>query len=474
MAGARPSAARHSKRVDPLDAAERVLSDVNGLRGSRLAAAVSGGVDSVVLLHVLRALSSKLGFELRAVTVHHGLSPNADAWSKFVRRLCRRWSVPLATRRVTVLKRGKGIEGAARDARYAALARLPVDAVALAHHLDDQAETVLLNLLRGAGVRGASGMRAVTQWGRSGGPRRLLRPFLAVAKEDLLTYAQTHRLQWVDDESNRDETFARNFVRLRVGPLLALRFPQWRESFARAAGHFADADRLLCAITREETSLTAARLREMDPAAARLRLREQLNAHGLRAPAARTLAEMLRQIATAAPDARVAIEHDGAVVRVYRGEVLITRGASPSFGPVSWQGEPRVPLPELGGELRFRRSRGNGIDVRRLNGRSITIRLRGGGERFRPDARRPRRTLKNLFQEAGIPSWERDRLPLLYSRGVLVWAPGLGVDAGYRVGSSGVGVLPEWIKSAPRAAPRRGRSARQGGRAAARQGIKCF
>lgn len=448
--------------ADPLAAAERFLSGVRGLRGSRLAAAVSGGVDSVVLLHVLRTLSGKLGFELRAVTVHHGLSPNADAWCKFVRQLCRRWRVPLATRRVKVLRRGRGVEGAARDARYAALSRLPVEAVALAHHLDDQAETVLLNLLRGAGVRGAGGMRAVTQWRGAHGPKKLLRPFLAVPKEELLAYAGAHGLRWVDDESNRDQSLARNFVRLHVGPLLARRFPKWRESLARAAGHFADADRLLRAVASEDTPLTAARLRELDPAAAKLRLREQIAAHGLRAPSARALAEMLRQIATAVPDASVAIEHDGAVVRVFRGEVLITRGASPSLRPFNWRGERRVALPELGGELRFRRLRGRGIDIQRLNGSSMTIRLRGGGERFRPDARRPRRTLKNLFQEAGVPPWERDRLPLLYSDGALVWAPGLGVDAGYRVGSSEVGVLPEWVRSAAQTATRQGGARRAG------------
>src|SRR5882762_4042233 len=160
------------------------------LRGQRLAVGLSGGVDSVVLLHVLK---QHPGFNLSAIHVHHGLSPNAGAWAQFCRALCARWGVPLAVRRVKVAKEGRGLEAAAREARYRAFKNSSCDAVALAHNRDDQAETVLMNLLRGAGVRGASGM---PPRGRFDG-KMLLRPLLEVPRAAILAYAREQGLEWI-------------------------------------------------------------------------------------------------------------------------------------------------------------------------------------------------------------------------------------------------------------------------------------
>lgn len=365
------------------------------LRGRRVAVGLSGGVDSVVLLDVLRRLRAAHRFHLSAVHVHHGLSPNADAWARFCRGLCRRWQVPLTVRRVKIDKRGRGLEAAARAARREVFGRQPADVIALAHQLDDQAETVLLNLLRGAGARGASAMPVVGRLGE----KILWRPLLAVARSEVLAYARSRGLAWVDDESNADESLTRNFLRRRVGPLLESRFPRWRESLARAARHFA---------AREDK--------------ARLALREYLRGAGLRPPSEAKLAEMLRQLT--GKGARTAIAHDGAVLRVYRGRVSVDRA--------------------VGGELRLRPARGRGIDAARLARARLTLRPRTGGERLQIDARRPRRTLKNLFQEAGVPPWERERLPLLYCDGELVWVPGLGVAAGWQAARGARGFVPEW------------------------------
>ncbi len=405
-------------------AEERVLGAAraclrgHALRGKRVAVGLSGGVDSVTLLEAMRALAAEFGCRVSAIHVHHGLSVNANAWSRFCRELCRRWNVPLTIRRVKVRRAGKGLEAAAREARYAAFRRLSVDAIALGHQLNDQAETVLMNLLRGAGLPGASGMPAAARLGA----KLLLRPLLEVPREAIVRFAEAHRLQWIEDESNRDDALTRSFLRRRVAPLLAGRFPRWRESLARAARHFAAAD-----------------------ADANRLLREFLAARGLRAPSERKLAEMLRQLSRARRDARVAIAHDGAVLRLYRDRVMLTQpqGAA-SLVPVRWSGEPRLALPELGGELRFRRRRGAGIDPARLPAGEMTVRLRAGGERLQPDPRRPRRALKKLFQEAGIPPWERERLPLLFCGSNLVWAPGLGMDARYRAAAGSRGIVPEW------------------------------
>src|SRR3954447_2657629 len=187
-------------------AVRRAIVDV---RGKRFVIGLSGGVDSVVLLHAL----VQEGINLRAAHVHHGLSPNADEWTRFCQTLCKGLDVPLTVRRVRLLKKS---EASARTARYAAFRKLSFEVLALAHQLDDQAETVLLNLLRGAGPRGASGMPAR---GTIGG-RELLRPLLEVPREAIVAYARENDLQWVEDESNASDLFSRNFLRLRIAPLL--------------------------------------------------------------------------------------------------------------------------------------------------------------------------------------------------------------------------------------------------------------
>lgn len=430
-------------RRELLRAVRAVLGQTD-LRGRELAVALSGGVDSVVLLHALSALAPEFGYRLRAAHVDHGLSPHAGEWRRFCAALCRQWKVPLTTRRVVVRPRGSGVEAAAREARYAVLERVPAHGLALGHQLDDQAETVLLNLLRGAGLRGASGMPTVAQRQAARGPRVLLRPLLEVPRELVLRYARSEGLQWVEDESNCDVALMRNYLRLEIAPRLAARAPRWRESLARAAGHFADAQRLLRATVPECGRLPLARLRAAEPPLARVLLRGFLAAHGLRPPSAARLAEMLRQIVGAAPDARTALVHEGAVLRVYRGELRLASSASPGFAPIRWGGERRVQVPALAGELRFRRVRGGGIDPVRLAQAAVTIRARAGGERLQPDPRRPRRSLKNLFQEAGIAPWERDALPRLYCGETLVWVPGLGVDAAFQSPACAAGLLPEW------------------------------
>jgi tRNA(Ile)-lysidine synthase len=382
------------------------------LRGKRVAVGLSGGVDSVVLLHALSKKSA-----VKAVHVHHGLSPNADAWAAFCRKLCKRLGVALTVRRVKVARRGKGLEAAAREARYKVFSQVDSDCIVLAHHLDDQAETVLMNLLRGAGRRGASGMLRESQFRG----KTLLRPLLDVPRDAIVAYAREHRLAWIEDESNADESLTRNFVRRRLGPLLQQKYPKWRQNLARAARHF----------SRQDSK-------------AQDLLRDFLKARGLRAPSEAKLVEMLKQLTS--QGSRTLIEHDGARLRVYRGRVVREEKApSPVLKPVDWKGEARLPIPELGGELRFRRVRGKGIDA---STKSLRVRLRSGGERLQPDPRRPRRTLKNLFQEAGVPPWERDRLPLIVSGDDLVWVPGLGVDARYQAAGNARGVLPEWRKMA--------------------------
>ncbi|HEX4926639.1 MAG TPA: tRNA lysidine(34) synthetase TilS [Burkholderiales bacterium] len=406
------ASSRKPRRAEALTEAvtAAVRRSLPTLQGKRVAVGLSGGVDSVVLLY---ALSRHL--PVRAVHVHHGLSPNGDAWARFCRAYCRSLEVPLTVKRVRVASRGEGLEAAARLARYGALRSVPADAIALAHQLDDQAETVLLNLLRGAGRRGASGMPAERRFHG----KLLVRPLLDVPRESIVAYAKRHGLHWVDDEMNAREELARGFIRRRVAPLLAQRYPRWREALARAARHFSRA--------------------ELD---AQEMVRAFLAEKGLRSPSEAKLAEMVKQLAGGRSG--TLLEHDGTRLRLYRGR-LLQAGAPPvAFTPLAWRGEPKLALPALGGELVFRRVRGRGIDARVLEDGALTVRLRGGGERLQPDARRPRRTLKNLFQEAGVPAWQRERLPLLFRGEALVWVPGIGVDVRFQAQERAPAVLPEW------------------------------
>lgn len=424
MASSRKPA--RSKAPAPVDAALTASIERTGARGSAVCVALSGGVDSVVLLHSLASIAKRFGLALSALHVNHGLSPSALRWERNCRTLCRRLRVPLTVRRVKIpARRDGGLESAARAARYAALAGVRADFVALAHQLDDQAETVLMNLLRGAGLRGAAGMPEFGQLPlNDGSPLRALRPLLTVPREAIAAYAIAHRLHWDEDQSNADESLARNWVRRSVGPLLAARYPRWRESLARAAAHFGEAADLLSAAAPER--LSAATLRAAPKPKAKLMLREFLRASGTRAPDAKRLDEMLRQVLDATPDAKLELGHDGKVLRRFRDELAL------------------LPVAALQGEVVFHACKSAGIDATKFNSGPVTLRARQGGERMRVAANRPSRTLKNLFQEAGIPPWERDRLPLLYCGEDLVWVPGLGIAAGYRAARGREGLLPEW------------------------------
>src|SRR5258706_2186695 len=267
----------------------------------KIAVALSGGVDSVVLLHQLKHRP------VSAIHVHHGLSPNANAWAEFCRALCRRWRVSLTVQRVRVRRAAEGLEAAAPRARYAAFQEIDAGIIALAHNLDDQAETVLMNLLRGAGGRGASGM---AERARRGG-KVFLRPLLGTTRKEILAYARRHDLKWIEDESNADEALTRNFIRRSVGPLLEAKFPRWKESLARAARHIAKKE-----AGREEL------------------LRKFLHSKGLRAPSEAKLAEMLKQLA--ARGARTLIEHDGARLPVYRNKVLLDADAPAEVFHHAW------------------------------------------------------------------------------------------------------------------------------------------
>lgn len=270
--------------------------------GQSVLVGYSGGLDSTVLLHATIGVAREAKIKLSALHVHHGLSSHADDWATVCTDTCRGLGVPLSIRRVAVpTGTGEGLESAARGVRHQALADCSTDWIVLGHHADDQAETVLHNLLRGAGVRGAAGIPEA----RGG----ILRPLLGVSRDILLAYAQEHQLAWIEDESNSDIHYTRNFLRREVLPLMASRFPRARDQLAATAARFSEAESLLddLAIVDLESgvrefpvSLTL--LRNLSDARARNLLRAMLSWHRVQPPDERRLKEFVRQLRTVGND----------------------------------------------------------------------------------------------------------------------------------------------------------------------------
>ena len=419
--------------------------------GAHLVVGLSGGVDSVTLLTILLRLAPSLRFSLRAVHVDHRVSPNSRSWAEFCASLCARLQVPLEIETVDIAPYRKfGVEGAARRARYEAFARLDADFVVLAQHRDDQAETLLLQLLRGAGVRGLSGMSPVRPI--PGARARLLRPMLDASREDIESYARANSLSWVEDESNTDIARRRNFLRREVLPLLESHFPAGRATMARTAGHLAEAGELLDEMAREDlqragdvSAVDLVVLRDLGEARAKNLLRYLCEVRDIPPFSAARLGELLRQLLQAREDAAVRVATSGWEFRRYRGKLYLERQRVATAEVCEkWNGESAVPLLALGGILRFKPEEGRGLDLEKLRGAPVTVRVRRGGEKLKTDERRPRRTLKNLFQERGIPPWRRDRLPLVYCGEQLVSVPGIGDACEFRALPGEPGLIVTW------------------------------
>jgi tRNA(Ile)-lysidine synthase len=441
---------------DELRARVAAVLSAAGLRGGRLVLGLSGGLDSMVLLDLLVGLRAQLRFELAALHVNHQLSPHAAEWSAFCARRCAHYGVAFREAQVTVQRgSGEGLEAAARAARYAVFREQDADAIVLAHHLDDQAETVLLQLLRGAGPRGLAAMPAARPLERAHGPQ-LVRPLLEVERARITTYARRHRLSWVEDESNLDPSRDRNFLRHEVLPHIARRFPGYRQAWLRASRNFADLSEIADAQAQADATgavepggLRVARLRELSPARAANLLRWYLVREGLPHPPRDQLEELLRQLGSARADAHPAMQLAGARLYRHRGLLKIAPRALQAVRPwrVVWHGEPDLALPQGLGRLHFERVAGSGLSAQRLAGLQLSVRSRVGGERIRLDVNRPTRTLKNLLRESQVPPWQRDRLPLLASDRAVLWVAGLGVDCRFAARPGEPGILPRWLPS---------------------------
>jgi tRNA(Ile)-lysidine synthase len=418
--------------------------------GSRVCVGLSGGLDSVVLLDLLHQTQVIDLFELFAIHVNHQLSPNAKLWAQFCAELCAQKNIPLHIETVNVARdSGLGVEATARAARYTAFKKQNADIIALAHHADDQAETLLLQLLRGAGVKGAAGMPLL-----SDSKPALLRPLLDVTRNELEHYAAQRGLKWITDESNADIRYDRNYVRHEVMPQIEKRFPAYRATLGRAAQHFAEASALLDELAAIDASgaiqgdqLAQSAFAQLSEARAKNLLRYFLAQHDVNMPQTSRLDELVRQLQTCERDAEVSVELGEHEVRAWRGHIyVLPTSVSVEDFQLTWNGEAELKLPSNLGVLKFTSTKRSGISAAKLNSQAVTVRHRSGGETLQLAANRPRRTLKNLLQESDMPPWQRERLPLLFCGDDLVWVPGIGIDLHYQAVSEELAYRVDWVR----------------------------
>lgn len=412
----------------------------------QIVVAYSGGLDSTVLLHALAELRDQQKLAgLIAVHVNHGLSPDAQAWQVHCEAQCARLGIPLQIEQVEVLVESRGLEDAAREARYAALSRHlgAHSSLLTAQHQDDQAETVLLRLLRGSGLRGLGAMQET----RAIGAARLVRPLLAWPRADLLEYAQRRRLHWIEDGSNRDLALDRNYLRHQVMPALARRWPEYAASIACSAGLMQQADKALGGQAKtdlrragaERGMLPVSWLAGQPESMQGGLLQEWARMLGLPVPGARAICEVLEHVLGAGKDRNPEVQWGAsgtrAQLRRYRDQLYLSGRQAPHDPKcrIPWDVAPSTRLPD-GSSITAQRRLGKGVAESLLVAGATEIRFRQGGERCRPAGRPGSHPLKKILQERAVPPWERDRIPMIYRDNQLIAAAGFFVCEGCTAG----------------------------------------
>ncbi len=414
--------------------------------------AYSGGLDSHVLLHALSSLASKEDIKISAIHVNHGLSPNSQQWTEHCQIVCRQLRIPLKIISVHARSEsGDSPEAFAREARYSVLTEYlgRGQALVTAHHMDDQAETFLLQLLRGAGLRGLSSMPAYQDYANGW----IIRPLLGFSRESLREYAMVHDLEWIEDESNSDTAFDRNYLRHMIMPLLLDRWPSAHRTLARAASHAADTSSMADMLARQDriktmrckdSSLSVSSLRSLDVTRRYNLLRTWIRDSGFSVPSTKVVERIDNEVLHAVEDSMPLVEWPGAQVRRYHQRIYLLPPLPPAPGRISlpWNLDNSVALPV--GELRARHVLGDGLSAERCRQTPLVVRFRQTGESLRPAWRNRTIALKKLLQDSGVPPWLRGLVPLIYAGDTIVAVAGIAIHEDWQSRDGEPGYLPVW------------------------------
>lgn len=416
--------------------------------------AYSGGIDSHVLLHIC-ATQPELKDKITAVYVHHGLQPKAESWAVHCQAVAEKLAVSFQLLRVNAHpQNGESPEQAARDARYQALKSLlnDADVLLVAQHQEDQLETVLLQLFRGAGVQGLAAMPKVMNFGKG----QLLRPFLEVSKQMIQDYAQAHQLIWVDDPTNQCDDFDRNFLRNQVLPLLKTRWPSAAKTVSRSANHCANAHQILTEVAEDlltlvlnhtDNTLSISKLLELDSKKQPLVIRQWFKHQNLKMPSTTFINEIFNTVIATKASSNPQLKKADYVIRRYQNKLYCGKNHPDlkSLNDLIWeQTENKILLPDH--SFLQRHPASCGIPVSLWQAAKVTIRYRKGGEKISLVGRKGQHTLKNLFQEAAVPPWERDLTPLLYFDETLIAVADLWLSSGVQVCDNEFCYRLEWRK----------------------------
>lgn len=409
----------------------------------RYLVAFSGGCDSLALLHLMRALRSQLPGALSAAHVNHGLHPLAGDWAAHCRAVCRDWNIPFICHELA-LETGANLEARAREARYRVLAYgLDPETVLLtAHHADDQAETVLLRMLRGSGTAGLAGIRRQ----RPLAGARLARPLLDWSRADLRRYAQANGLQWLDDPANADLAQDRNYLRHEVMPTLRQRWPAVEQGLAQLADDASETDRLLSDLARLDGLVDSScqpleRIRSLSAGRARNLVRQWIRHQGLSVPGRRRLEVGLQALCSAGSDRAPELVWPGGRIRRYRHLLYLDHGGPPPVIPDRLAVSSALDQETCCGRLSWHG--GGAFDPAVLERGGLYLRFGVLRTRLVPLGR-PAKRLGRLLQEAGIPPWQRPAWPMLCSADAVLAVPGICVCQGAAAVDHAAGLSPRW------------------------------
>ncbi|MEM8843447.1 MAG: tRNA lysidine(34) synthetase TilS [Pseudomonadota bacterium] len=400
--------------------------------------AFSGGIDSAVLLHAVTSVAKDTGHTVKAIHIDHQIHKDSKEWSEFCKNQCRILSVFYRSISVELKYVSElGVEGSARIARYQAFEDIleSEDILLTAHHADDQVETILLQLFRGAGVQGLTGCAMQRDLGKA----QMLRPLLEVSRQQIEEYAKSYELSWLEDPSNKSIQYDRNFLRHEVLPLINMRWHGLRETIARSSQWQTESSYLLDRLAKQdlefsdvlENPIPIKKLKCLDSTSMKNALRWWMRENKFPMPSAQILNHIISDVINSSQDSEACVRWQHCECRKYRNKLYLLEqlNAHDSNQMYEWNIELPLQIDSLGLTLTQEKLLEHGVKCDQLE--TLLVKFRQGGETIKPRGRGCHKDLKTLFQEASVEPWLRDRIPLLYRNESLIFVWGYWIQEGY-------------------------------------------